>query len=62
MLVTVYNGDVNKALKILKKRMQSELKLYKDRQRFEKPSAKRRRKRAAAVLRGKREAAKNAEW
>jgi small subunit ribosomal protein S21 len=53
MLVEVRNGDINKALKELKKKVYRERILieYKQRMAYEKPSEKRRRKRAEAIIR-----------
>lgn len=51
--VDVRNGDINKALKELKKKVYRERILieYKQRMAYEKPSEKRRRKKAEAVIR-----------
>jgi small subunit ribosomal protein S21 len=65
MYVEVRNNDMNKALKELKKKVYRERILieYKQRMAFEKPSAKRRRKRAEAILRRKKEEKQNeAPW
>jgi len=55
--VEVRNNDINKALKELKKRVYRERILieYKEHMAYEKPSEKRRRKRAEAILRRKKE-------
>lgn len=57
MLIEVRNGDINRAIKELKKRVYRERILieYKQRMAYEKPSEKRRRKRAEAVLRNRKE-------
>ena len=49
LYVEVRNGDVNKALRIFKKKIQEEgiLQEYKERQHYEKPSAKRKKAKAA---------------
>ena len=53
MLVEVRNNDINRALKELKKKVYRERILieYKQRMSYEKPSEKKRRKRAEAILR-----------
>ena len=55
MYVEVRNNDLNGALKLLKKLVYKERILieYKQRMQYEKPSEKRRRKRAEAILRRK---------
>ncbi len=57
MLVLVYNNDVNSAVKKLKKKMFDEgiIRELRDRRFYEAPSAKRRRKKAEAVRRAKKE-------
>jgi len=49
LCIEVRNGDVNKALRIFKKKVQEEgiLQEYKERQHYEKPSAKRKKAKAA---------------
>jgi len=57
MLVEVRNNDINRALKELKKKVYRERILieYREKMFYEKPSEKRRRKRAEAVLRRRKE-------
>lgn len=53
MSVIVRNGNVDKALRLLKRRITDDNKLfdYKSKEFFEKPSEKRKRKKASAVVR-----------
>ena len=53
MTIEVRNGDVNKALRIFKKKVQEEgiLQEYKERQHYVKPSEKRRKAKAAGKKR-----------
>jgi len=55
VLVSVHNGDVEKALRVLKKKRQREgvLREVKLRRNFEKPSEKRKRRQAEAVRRNR---------
>lgn len=57
MIVEVRNGDINKALRELKKKVYKERILieYKQHMHYEKPSEKRRRKRSEAILRRKKD-------
>ena len=57
LYVEVRGGDVMKALRIFKKKVQEEgiLQEYKERQHYEKPSAKRKRQKDAAIKRTQRE-------
>lgn len=57
MLVKVYNNDVGKAIRVLKKKMFNEgiIREVMDRRTFEKPSVKRRRKKAESTRRAKKE-------
>jgi small subunit ribosomal protein S21 len=57
MSVTVRNGDVDKALQIFKKMVLEEglMKELKSREGFEKPSLKKKRKKAEAIRRAKKE-------
>ena len=61
--ITVRNNNVDQAMRILKKKLQKEgvLKEIKSRQYFEKPSAKRARKKAEGVKRYKRAERKRLE-
>ena len=61
--VTVKNGNVDRAMRTLKKKLQKEglLKELKQRQFFEKPSAKRKRKKAEGVKRYQRNIKKKME-
>jgi len=61
MRIEVKNGDLNRALKELKKRVYRERILieYKEHMAYEKPSEKRRRKKAEAILRRKKEERQN---
>ena len=61
--ITVRNNNVDQAMRILKKKLQKEgvLKEIKSRQYFEKPSAKRARKKAEGVKRYKRAEKKRLE-
>jgi small subunit ribosomal protein S21 len=63
MLVEVRNGDINRALKDLKKKVYRERILieYKQRMAYEKPSEKKRRKKAESVLRRKKDQEKQLE-
>ena len=63
MLVQVRDNQVEKALRLLKKKLQKDglLRELKQRQYFEKPSAKRKRKKAEGVKRSRRAAAKRME-
>lgn len=62
MLVEVRNNDINRALKELKKKVYRERLLieYKQRMAYEKPSEKKRRKKAEAILRRKKDQEKQA--
>ena len=53
MTVLVRNGNVDKALRIFKRRIADDNKLftYKEKEFFEKPSQKKKRKKASAVMR-----------
>jgi ribosomal protein S21 len=53
MTVQVRNGNVEKALKIFKKKCSDKLYDYRNKQRFEKPSTKRHKAKKAAVAREK---------
>ena len=55
MTVLVRNGNVDKALRIFKRRITDDNKLftYKEKEFFEKPSQKRKRKKQSAVVREK---------
>ena len=61
--VTVKNGNVDRAMRTLKKKLQIEglLKELKQRQFFEKPSAKRKRKKAEGIKRYQRNLKKKIE-
>lgn len=61
MRIEVKNNDLNRALKELKKRVYRERILieYKEHMAYEKPSEKRRRKKAEAILRRKKEDRQN---
>ncbi len=61
--VTVKNGNVDRAMRTLKKKLQKEglLKELKQRQFFEKPSAKRKRKKAEGIKRYQRNLKKKME-
>ena len=61
--VTVKNGNVDRAMRTLKKKLQKEglLKELKQRQFFEKPSAKRKRKKAEGIKRYQRNLKKKQE-
>ena len=61
--VTVKNGNVDRAMRTLKKKLQKEglLKELKQRQYFEKPSAKRARKKAEGIKRYQRNLKKKME-
>ena len=61
--VTVKNGNVDRAMRTLKKKLQKEglLKELKQRQFFEKPSAKRKRKKAEGIKRYQRNERKKME-
>ena len=61
--VTVKNGNVDSAMRTLKKKLQKEglLKELKQRQFFEKPSAKRKRKKAEGIKRYQRNLKKKIE-
>ena len=61
--VTVKNGNVDRAMRILKKKLQKEglLKELKQRQFFEKPSAKKARKKAEGIKRYQRNLKKKME-
>ena len=61
--VTVKNGNVDRAMRTLKKKLQKEglLKELKQRQFFEKPSAKKARKKAEGIKRYQRNLKKNME-
>ena len=61
--ITVRNNNVDQAMRILKKKLQKEgvLKEIKSRQYFEKPSAKRARKKAEGIKRYKRAEKKRLE-
>ena len=61
--VTVKNGNVDRAMRTLKKKLQKEglLKELKQRQFFEKPSAKKARKKAAGIKRYQRNLKKKME-
>ena len=61
--MTVKNGNVDRAMRTLKKKLQKEglLKELKQRQFFEKPSAKRKRKKAEGVKRYQRNIKKKME-
>ena len=61
--VTVKNGNVDRAMRTLKKKLQKEgvLKELKQRQFFEKPSAKRKRKKAEGIKRYQRSLRKKME-
>ena len=61
--VTVKNGNVDRAMRTLKKKLQKEglLKELKQRQFFEKPSAKRKRKKAEGIKRYQRALKKKQE-
>ena len=61
--VTVKNGNVDRAMRTLKKKLQKEglLKELKQRQFFEKPSAKRKRKKAEGIKRYQRNLRKKME-
>ena len=61
--MTVKNGNVDRAMRTLKKKLQKEglLKELKQRQFFEKPSAKRKRKKAEGVKRYQRNLKKKME-
>ena len=61
--VTVKNGNVDRAMRTLKKKLQKEglLKELKQRQFFEKPSAKRKRKKAEGIKRYQRNLKKKIE-
>ena len=61
--ITVRNNNVDQAMRVLKKKLQKEgvLKEIKSRQYFEKPSAKRARKKAEGVKRYKRAEKKRLE-
>jgi small subunit ribosomal protein S21 len=63
MLVEVRNNDMGRAIKELKKRVYRERILieYKQHMAYEKPSEKRRRKKAEAILRRKRDQEKQLE-
>ena len=63
MLVTVRDNNVEQALRVLKKKLQKEgvLKELKSRQYYEKPSAKRARKKAEGIKRYKRAEKKRLE-
>ena len=63
MQVTVKNGNVERAMRTLKKKLQKEglLKELKQKQYFEKPSAKRKRKKAEGVKRYQRNLKKKME-
>lgn len=63
MLIEVRNNDINRALKELKKKVYRERILieFKQRMHYEKPSEKKRRKRAEAILRQRKEDQKNQE-
>ena len=63
MQVTVKNGNVERAMRTLKKKLQKEglLKELKQKQYFEKPSAKRKRKKAEGVKRYQRNLKKKQE-
>ena len=63
MQVVVKNGNVERAMRTLKKKLQKEgvLKEIKSRQYFEKPSAKRARKKAEGIKRYKRAEKKRLE-
>ena len=63
MQVEVKNGNVDRAMRTLKKKLQKEglLKELKQRQFFEKPSAKRARKKAEGIKRYQRNLKKNQE-
>lgn len=60
LVVTVYNNDINKALRKLKKKVNNEgvLKELRERQYYEKPSLKRKKAKAAARKRWLKKAAK----
>ena len=61
--VTVKNGNVDRAMRTLKKKLQKEglLKELKQKQYFEKPSAKRKRKKAEGIKRYQRNLKKKME-
>ena len=63
MQVVVKNGNVERAMRTLKKKLQKEglLKELKQKQYFEKPSAKRKRKRAEGIKRYQRNLKKKME-
>ena len=63
MLVVVKNGNVERAMRTLKKKLQKEglLKELKQKQYFEKPSAKRKRKKAEGIKRYQRNLKKKIE-
>ena len=63
MQVTVKNGNVERAMRTLKKKLQKEglLKELKQKQYFEKPSAKRKRKKAEGIKRYQRNLKKKME-
>ena len=63
VIVTVKNGNVDRAMRTLKKKLQKEglLKELKQRQFFEKPSAKKARKKAEGVKRYQRNLKKKQE-
>ena len=63
MQVVVKNGDVERAMRTLKKKLQKEglLKELKQKQYFEKPSAKRKRKKAEGIKRYQRALKKKQE-
>ena len=63
MQVVVKNGNVERAMRTLKKKLQKEglLKELKQKQYFEKPSAKRKRKRAEGIKRYQRNERKKIE-
>ena len=63
MQVVVKNGNVERAMRTLKKKLQKEglLKELKQRQYFEKPSAKRKRKKAEGIKRYQRNLKKKME-
>ena len=61
--ITVRNNNVDQAMRVLKKKLQKEgvLRVIKSRQYFEKPSAKRARKKAEGIKRYKRAEKKRLE-
>ena len=63
VVITVRNNNVDQAMRVLKKKLQKEgvLKEIKSRQYFEKPSAKRARKKAEGIKRYKRAEKKRLE-